>query len=56
MDQAILLRDEIQRLQELTREYQRKLLALQKNCAHQFQETALSRTCVKCLLTESLYY
>lgn len=56
MEEALRLREEIARLREEVQEHQRQLLALQKSCTHQFQESPLARTCVKCLLTESLYY
>ncbi|WP_169791940.1 hypothetical protein [Brevibacillus choshinensis] len=56
MDEAIRLREEIRRLQESIQEHHHQLLSLQQSCAHQFQESTLARTCVKCLFTESLYY
>ncbi|QRG65560.1 hypothetical protein [Brevibacillus choshinensis] len=56
MEEAFRLREEIARLQEAIQEHQRQLLDLQKSCTHQFQESSLARTCVKCSLTESLYY
>lgn len=56
MEEAIRLREKILRLQESLLEHRRQLFALQQSCSHEFQETPLVRTCVKCLLTESLYY
>lgn len=56
MEEAARLREEILRLQEAIREHRRQLLMLQQSCAHKFKEDRLARTCVKCLLTESLYY
>lgn len=56
MEEARLLKEEIARLEAAIAECQARLMALQKACSHAFVETPLSRQCVKCLLTESLYY
>lgn len=56
MDEARRIREEIARLEAALADCQKRLFLLQKTCHHQFNETALNRTCVKCLLTESLYY
>ncbi|WP_400162825.1 hypothetical protein ACAF76_005120 [Brevibacillus sp. TJ4] len=56
MEEAMFIQKEIERLQAAMDEYKRRLAALQQACDHQFDESPLSRTCVKCLLSESLYY
>jgi hypothetical protein len=56
MEEALFLVKEIERLQAAMEDCQKRLSALQKACDHQFAETVLARTCVKCLLSESLYY
>ncbi|WP_289136561.1 hypothetical protein [uncultured Brevibacillus sp.] len=56
MSESSRLREEIIRLQSELEKRQKQLSQLQKHCAHDFQETSLTRTCIKCSLTESLYY
>ncbi|WP_198159917.1 hypothetical protein [Brevibacillus parabrevis] len=56
MNEALRLRAEIARLEVDLESLKRQLFHLQKQCAHEFVETSLARTCSKCLQTESLYY
>ncbi|QQE75806.1 hypothetical protein KDJ56_07700 [Brevibacillus composti] len=52
----ILLRREMIRLESALAKLREQLSEIQKHCSHEFEETPLSRTCQKCLWTESLYY
>lgn len=56
MNEALRIREEITRLEAAIADCQKQLSVLQKTCDHHFTETPLVRTCVNCLLTESLYY
>lgn len=56
MNEAMKLREEILRLEAAIADCQKRLADLQQSCDHQYTETALIRTCLKCLRTESLYY
>lgn len=56
MEEERLIKEEIERLTEAIANCQKRLSELQQACDHQFVETPLARHCVKCLLSESLYY
>ncbi|WP_409174464.1 hypothetical protein [Brevibacillus fortis] len=56
MEEASRLREEISRLEAELEQSKQQLRMIQQDCSHFYIETPLTRTCSKCLQTESLYY
>lgn len=56
MEEASRLREKISRLEAELEQFKQQLLLIQQDCSHVYIETPLTRTCSKCLQTESLYY
>lgn len=56
MEEASRLREKIIRLEAELEQSKQQLWLIQQNCRHVYIDTPLSRTCSKCLQTESLYY
>ncbi|MFS0552974.1 hypothetical protein [Brevibacillus sp. 179-C9.3 HS] len=56
MEEASRLRERIMRLEAELEQSKQQLRLIQQNCTHVYIETPLTRTCAKCLQTESLYY
>lgn len=55
-EQVKQLKAEIQQLDYKRKKLKQQLNTLQKNCDHDFIETAIMRKCKKCNWTESVYY
>ncbi len=55
-DQVKKLKVEIQNLDDKRELLKQELKLIQRNCNHDFIETAFMRKCRKCKWTESVYY